>query len=171
MDINRWNESAYKAENISARYDQRILRLKKKIDGTSFICPWCGKLHPINEAKTMKIVAGKDVLSKQYNFNSTTTTYVKTTYKVRFCKQCFDKNERNKKIFFSFGKIIYVLLGLLLLYWMFTTDEKLGFTSVLGTIGMYGIIALCAIGWKDSVIENFFDTANIEEAYKDNAII
>lgn len=95
----------------------------------------------------------------------------KTTYKVRFCKQCFDKNERNKKIFFSFGKIIYVLLGLLLLYWMFTTDEKLGFTSVLGTIGMYGIIALCAIGWKDSVIENFFDTANIEEAYKDNAII
>lgn len=36
---------------------------------------------------------------------------------------------------------------------------------------MYGIIALCAIGWKDSVIENFFDTANIEEAYKDNAII
>lgn len=171
MDINNWNDIAHKADRTANRYSQGFTSLRKKIDGNEFICPWCGKQYMISDAEIMKIVAGKDLIDTQYNFNSTTKTYVKTTYKVRFCKKFFSKNARNKHIFFTIGKIIYALLGILLLYWLITTDEKLGFYGWVGAIFGYGIIALCALGLKDSIEENLFDTANINEAYKNNAIV
>ena len=170
MDLNSWNEQAHKADEIASRHNRHLSSLKKKIDGSSFICPWCGKQHNISEANIIKIVASNDLIAKGHSFNATTKTYVKTSYRVRFCKKCFSKNERNKKIFFTIGKVIYAILGFYLLYWMFTTDEKLSFSSCLGFIVMYGMIALVAIGLKDKITENFFDIANIEEAYKNNAI-
>lgn len=170
MSINSWNDIAHKSEQSAEKVHKRIISQNKIVNGNEFICPWCGKKHSISDAKILSIVASKELIDTRRGFNSTTKTYAKTSYKIRFCEKCYNKNERNKRIFFTAGKVIYVILGILLLYWCFTTEEKLGFTGWLGLIIFYGIIALCAIGLKESVIENMFDTANVEHAYKCNAI-
>lgn len=172
MDINHWNKTAHKAQSTAGLYSQRLFPLQKDIYGDSFRCPWCGKVHPLSEAEVKKIRVGKDLIDKQYNLGTSTeiSTYVKTYYNVRFCRMCIGKNERNKIIFFTIGKILYAIVGLLLIYWLITTDEKLGFYGWFGAIVGYGIIALCALGCKEAVEENFFDTINLDYAYKGNAI-
>lgn len=172
MDINHWNQTAHKAQDTVNSYNQHLSSLQKEIDGYSFRCPWCGKIHSISDAQIKKIRVGKDLIDTQYHLSSSTTTktYVKTYYNVRFCKKCAAKNERNKDMFFTIGKILYGVLGICFLYWLITTDEKLGYSGWIGAILGYGMIALCALGAKDSVEENLFDTINLDYAYKGNAI-
>lgn len=172
MDINQWNNIAHKAQSSANSYNQHLSSLQKEIDGNSFRCPWCGKLHPISEAQIRKIRVGKDLIDTNYHLSSSTQTktYVKTYYNVRFCKKCNSKNERNKIVFFTIGKIIYAVLGMVFLYWLITTEEKLGVSGWLGAVIGYGIIAICALGCKESVEENLFDTIDLDYAYKGNAI-
>ena len=167
---NQWNKIADKAQSTSDSYRQHLSSLQKEIHGSSFRCPWCGKIHRLSEAQIRKIMVGKDLIDTSYHLSAETKTYVKTYYNVRFCKGCISKNERNKIIFFSVGKILYAALGIILLYWLITTDEKLGVSGWLGAIIGYGMIALCALGGKESVEENFFDMINLDYAYKGNAI-
>ena len=171
MSLNSWNDIAHKSEQSANRIHKRIISQNKIISGDEFICPWCGKKHLVSDAKIMKIVASKELIDTRHNYNTTTKTYAKTSYNVRFCDKCYKKNERNKVIFFTVGKVLYLAMGILLLYWGFTTDENLGFSGWFGLIAMYGIIALCALGLKENVVENIFDTANVEHAYKCNAVV
>lgn len=170
--VNRWNEIAYKSQQVAEKYDKRIRSFgPKKLNGNTFICPWCGKEYSIYDAHVKEISAGKELIDTEYHINWKTKTYAKVTYRVRFCEKCIEKNERHKRIFFNVGKVIYAILSVLLLYWLITTDEELGFYGWLGVIFIPGIVLLCALGVKDVVEEDFFDVVDIIKAYKNNAIL
>lgn len=171
MDINRWNDLANKSQNVCDRYNSRITAQSKRLNGDTFICPWCNKEHPISSAKIIKIVAGEELIDKQHGFNSTTKTYTKVTCNVRFCKRCFDKNQKHKHIFYLIAKIVYAIVGIALFYWLITTDEELGFYGWVGAILGFLLLGACMLGAQDFIDENFFDTANVEEAYRNNAIV
>ena len=172
MDRNNWNRTARKAESIADKYSKRLSRHEKEIESPFYRCPWCGKIHPISDAQMKKIRVEKDLIGTHSDITSMTTTktYVKTYYNVRLCKKCANSNERKKSVFFNIGKILYGILGIMFLFWLITTDEKLEFYGWLGAIIGYGMVAFCAIGLKDSIEENVFDTINIDYAYTGNAI-
>ncbi len=173
MNIGHWNRVAHKSNQICDEYNRQLSSKTKFLNGDTYICPRCNKAHSISDSKIIKIIVGKDLVDTLYSGSTAHKTFVKTYCNVRFCRDCYYKNERNKRIFFLVGKFAYFAIGFLLLYWMITTDEKLGFVSWIGAIAGYVILALCALGAKDSVEEYLFDSYNInlEEAFQNNAIL
>lgn len=169
--MNHWNNLADKQQKVQEKYRKKLSKLTKKIEDPYFLCPWCGHKHYISDAKIIKIVAGKDLIDTTYNINTKTETYVKTSYRIRFCAKCYVKNERQKKIFFTIGKIFVIIFCLLILIWAILTEEKLGFYGWVGVFAGIFIIFACAFGCKESIEENFFDTANIEKSFENNAIV
>lgn len=158
-------------ENVRRGYDNLLHSHKKRIDGSRFICPWCDKEFPTSEAQTIKVVAGEDLLSTDYDGYNVTKTYAKISYSVRLCKKCYAKNERNKRLFFTTGKILYAIFGLCFLHHLLTTDRTVGIFEWLSILIGYGFIAFIAYGAKESVIENIFNIVDIVKAYKNNAVI
>lgn len=171
MDVNRWNEIAHKSQRAAEKYDKRIRSYaEKRLNGNTFICPWCGKEYNINDAHVMEISTGKELIDTEYHMNSTTKTYAKISYRVRFCVKCIEKNKRHKRIFFNVAKIIYAALSVMLFYWLITSDEEFGFYGWFGIIFFYGIATLCACAFKEDVGEFLFDVVDIIKAYENNAI-
>lgn len=171
MDVNRWNETIRKSQKAAEQYDKRIRYYAgEKLNGNTFICPWCGKEYSLSDAHVKEISVGNELIDTEHHMNSTTKTYAKISYRIRFCKKCIEKNKRHKRIFFNMAKVIYVVLSVLLFYWLITMDEELSFTGWFGVLFAYGIATLCAWGFKDNVGEFLFDVVDIIKAYENNAI-
>lgn len=172
MDINHWNEITQKSQKAAEQYDKRIRYYAgKKLDGNTFICPWCGKEYSLSDAHVKEISAGNELIDTEYHMNSTTKTYAKISYRIRFCKKCIEKNKRHKRIFLNVAKGVYAISSALLLYWLITTDVELGFYGWFGIIFIYGIATLCAWAFKEDAGEFLFDVVDIIKAYENNAIV
>lgn len=172
MDVNKWNDIANKSERVKAKYAKRLSGIRKDVDGSTYICPWCGKIHNTSDAYTRVLRVGNDLIDKEdYVFSNTTTkTYVKVWYNIRCCEKCYRRYKFWTRLLYGICIIAYVIFGFLIVYWLIESNEDMGIAGWIGLSLIYVFIALLAASAKDTLEETLFNVADVEKAYKNNAI-
>ena len=136
------------------------------LSGFNFKCPYCGKSYSVFEAKTEKILASSELVDRKIKNRMVVNTYMDSYYKVRFCKKCYERKIKTKKILYT---SIFILGTILYSIYLFNDIGGFEFSS-LGFILLFWLFLLFGISVLNWILNNTIYAVDFEEAYKNNAI-
>lgn len=137
-----------------------------KLPPTTFICPYCGKEHNINDAKIEKILASSKHVSTKISGRIVTRTYQDSYYNIRFCTKCYKRKMRTKTILYS---SIFVLSTILYgIHYFGNLDSSiLGF---LGFLVLLYFLVFLGVGVLNWILDKTIYNIDFEDAANNNAI-
>ena len=171
MDLNKWNDIANKAERVKAKYAKRLSGIQKNLNGSKYICPWCGKIHDTRESHIRVLRAGTETIDRQYYIGASTSakTYVRIWYNIRCCEKCYKWFKIWTRTLYTICIMAYIALGIFWAKWLIETEDN-DWTIWIASALIYAVIGLIAYAGKNTIEECLFNVVDVEKAYKNNAI-